>query len=524
LIHTKCVDAGLFHSVSFPFIRRRRVIIMFLPLFRRVGNVLIIIFFCVFTFSLFRPINYQALPRFNTSKLTSYLNGTNPFAHEPPSSCIPISTTTAFKTTRTQRFTTTSISSAVTTKTVSFTSTQSVTVTHSTVVKETQACTCPSFPEYPISNAADPINPGGSSASNPKHVPLVPQTPEQETVAKLRAEGIVVIFKTGAQEVGQLAIQVGTTLRYLSEQDILFFSDQQGSIGPFLINDALRNVDQNLKLEDNDFEIYRDIRKYQSTGQDIQELKEDKSKGDGRSGWVLDKYKFIHMVEETFEMRPNARWYVFIETDSYVFWDNLVSFLQTLDSRKPMYIGSQVVLGDTAFAHGGSGYVLSNAAMNILLGPDQPQGLAASWDSKMKGVCCGDLALGIALKEKGVHLTVAHPLLNGYKPTTFTYGPNNHWCQPVVTMHHIVPHEISAVWRYERRREMLGITNVRPFFSHVPLSLSTSLHRYKIKITCKPQLTHNFTTGNHLCRFVHPIRRATPHTLPSKLGQSLPRT
>ncbi len=263
--------------------------------------------------------------------------------------------------------------------------------------------------------------------------------------------------------------KVGTTLRYLSETDILFFSDQQGSIGPFLINDALRNVDQNLKLKDDDFEIYREIRKFQQTGQDIQQLNEDKSKGDGRSGWVLDKYKFIHMVEETFEMRPNAKWYVFIETDSYVFWDNLVEWLKRLDSWKPMYLGSQVVIGDTAFAHGGSGYVLSNAAMNKLLGPEQPQGLAASWDSKMKDVCCGDLALGIALKEQGVNINVAHPLLNGYKPTTFTYGPDNHWCQPVVTMHHILPHEVSAIWRFERRREMLGISNVSILLPHTPL-------------------------------------------------------
>ncbi|KAE8442196.1 hypothetical protein EG329_003725 [Mollisiaceae sp. DMI_Dod_QoI] len=294
-------------------------------------------------------------------------------------------------------------------------------------------------------------------------------TPEQLTVAKLRDEGIIIIFKAGAQEVSHLAIQVGTTLRYLSSHDILFFSDQQGSIGPFLINDALRNVDQKLKNDHPDFEIYRQIKKYQSTGQDILELQEDKKKGDGRSGWKLDKYKFIHMIEETFEMRPDAKWYVFIETDSYVFWDNLAEWLKRLDSKKPWYIGSEVSSNGVSFAHGGSGYILSNAAMNKLLGPEQPQGLAASWDSRMKDVPYGDLALAMALKEKGVPLTVGHPLLNGYKPSTFTYGLNNHWCQPVVTMHHVVPHEVSSVWRYERQREQLGMANTTLFadlYSH----------------------------------------------------------
>jgi hypothetical protein len=74
----------------------------------------------------------------------------------------------------------------------------------------------------------------------------------------------------------------------------------------------------------------------------------------------------------------------------------------------------------------------------------------------MEALCCGDHALGVALKEKDIHLTVAHPLINRYKPTTFTYGPDNHWCQPVVTMHHLLSHEINNVWRYERLREFLG--------------------------------------------------------------------
>jgi hypothetical protein len=164
------------------------------------------------------------------------------------------------------------------------------------------------------------------------------------------------------------------------------------------------------------------------------------------------------MVEETFEMRPDARWYVFIETDSYIVWPNLVAWLSKLDSKKPWYMGSAVSTGAHSFAHGGSGYVLSNAAMNKLVGPDQPQGLARSWDTRMTAHCCGDIALGIALEEKGVKLTGARPYMNGYKPSTFTYG--EHWCQPVVAMHHMTSHEISSMWRFERKREVMGIENV----------------------------------------------------------------
>ncbi|KAE9364076.1 glycosyltransferase family 31 protein [Stipitochalara longipes BDJ] len=280
------------------------------------------------------------------------------------------------------------------------------------------------------------------SSPPPSPIPTEDTTPEQQAIVNLRLQGIVIIFKTGAQELPNLAIQLGTTLRYLQPSDILFFSDFQSSLGPFIINDALRNVDDELKEHDPDFEIYRQIAKYQSTGRDISTLAESSEKGDARLGWKLDKYKFLHLVTSTFESRPDAKWYIFIETDSYVFWPALSAFLSRLDSSKPLYLGSAVSVGGTTFAH----EVVGTGG----------GGLAREWDKRMKGVCCGDLALGIALKEKGVGITVAHPLLNGYKPASFTYGPGQHWCQPVVTMHHVLPAEVSAVWRFERRREMLG--------------------------------------------------------------------
>ncbi|KAH6717409.1 hypothetical protein BKA61DRAFT_322903 [Leptodontidium sp. MPI-SDFR-AT-0119] len=381
-------------------------------------NVVILLAFILGTIFYFHPAH--RFPQFDTSALKLYLNGTHPiqhlqsFAKDPH--CEP-----AFQSNIT---------------TVTTTATQFITTT------ETQTC--------PLQ-----LPPTPTQFILPPTLPLEELTPEQSIIARLRSSGITLIIKTGAQEVSHLSIQIGTTLLYLGPLDLLIFSDLQSSLGPFLIHDALRNVDQALKETDPDFAIYRDIWRYQRTGQDISDLNEERAKGDNRVGWKLDKYKFIHMVEQTFEMRPGSKWYVFVETDSYVVWSNLAEWLERLDSTKPIYLGAPVMLGGEAFAHGGSGYVLSNAAMNKLLGPDQPQGLAASWDKRMKSHCCGDLALAIALKEKGVDVQGAGPMLHGEKPATFSYGPGELWCQPVVTMHHVLPHEVSAIWRFERRREVL---------------------------------------------------------------------
>jgi len=69
----------------------------------------------------------------------------------------------------------------------------------------------------------------------------------------------------------------------------------------------------------------------------------------------------------------------------------------------------------------------------------------------MKNICYGDLASGTVLKEKGAEITVADSLLSGYKPASFTYGPGEHWYQPVVTVQHVLLVEASAVWQFERR-------------------------------------------------------------------------
>jgi len=263
-------------------------------------------------------------------------------------------------------------------------------------------------------------------------------------------------------------LHAATTLRQLSSSEILFFSDQAGSLGPFIITDVLAHVSQTIQDTHKDFEIYRQIREYQRTGRDVSELREEKAVGDGRKGWVLDKYKFLHMMEETYKSKPGGKWYVFIETDSYVIWRNLVLWLERLESvrggerggDKPMFLGSAVWMGDSLFAHGGSGYVLNNGALSRLVGEGRKGELARVWDDRVQRECCGDVALGIALKESGVELQDVNPFANGMKPTSMTYGPDGHWCKPVVFMHSFLPHEISSLWRFERSREAMGNTDV----------------------------------------------------------------
>lgn len=169
-----------------------------------------------------------------------------------------------------------------------------------------------------------------------------------------------------------------------------------------------------------------------------------------KGGWDLDKYKFLHMVERAWEMRPNMEWYVFAEADTYIFWPNLVDWLRNrADPSKTPYVGSAAMLKGMPFAHGGSGYVIHGETVKKMIEiPD----LAHKYDEMATRECCGDYLMSLAVNETGFKVKNAHPMFNGEKPTTLPYG-DGHWCEPLLTMHHMSAEEVSAVWQYEKTRE-----------------------------------------------------------------------
>ena len=265
-----------------------------------------------------------------------------------------------------------------------------------------------------------------------------------------KSAGVQVIVKTGANEIYEkLPTQLLTSLRCY--EDLLIFSDLEQRIGPHHVHDALDNVTESVKLDNPDFDYYRTLQEYQKNGQDLGTLK------GGDAAWNLDRYKFLHMLEKTWRMRPDRDWYVFIEADTYMVRSNLLIWLARLDPSKPLYLGSPTFVGADAFAHGGSGIILSKGAMAKFFEGGPASGVAASYDETMKLSGLGDHALMKALRDKGVEFSHRWPMLQAEKPTTIPFGPGpdngvRHWCQPIVTTHHITPDEASTIWQFEQRR------------------------------------------------------------------------
>ncbi len=148
----------------------------------------------------------------------------------------------------------------------------------------------------------------------------------------------------------------------------------------------------------------------------------------------------------------------------------MVRWLDTLDPKKKSYFGSEVSIGGTRFAHGGSGIILSGAIMYEIA--VNHNGTAAAWDLETKERCCGDLVLSLALQEHGMELQDVWPLMSGETHLTLPFGPATpeYWCRPAMSMHHLSPADMKELSDFEGRRSKTSVSVNRRAFSEVQLS------------------------------------------------------
>lgn len=182
-------------------------------------------------------------------------------------------------------------------------------------------------------------------------------------------EDVFVVLKTGATEVQEkLPVHLETTLRCIPNYAVL--SDFEETVAGVRTHDTLRNVRNETKMNQPDFGIYNRLKDQGRQGL----LPQDRSDDDVDSpfgkpnnpGWRLDRWKFVPMVDEALKLQPQAKWFVFLEADSYIVWPNVLAWLSRFDFMKPLYIGSPMQIGDIVFAYSGSGIILSNpAAFNL---------------------------------------------------------------------------------------------------------------------------------------------------------------
>ena len=119
------------------------------------------------------------------------------------------------------------------------------------------------------------------------------------------ADDVVVVMKTGVTQLeDKLPVHLETTMKCYS--DYVIFSDHEELYQGYEIRDVLANVDPILQQEHEDFELYRRVKAVGREGLDPADLTGTSSSRTTTpdqkhtiSGWVLDKWKFLPMLNET---------------------------------------------------------------------------------------------------------------------------------------------------------------------------------------------------------------------------------
>lgn len=245
------------------------------------------------------------------------------------------------------------------------------------------------------------------ASDNASPSPASPACPESPLL-----NDILVVIRTGATEVlVKLPVHFRTVLTCVP--DYVIYSDLEEDIdGEHHAFDVLKQVSEHHRSKAPEFKLYNQLLESGRKGLEYQT-----SFGSGPSGaldnpgWKLDKWKFLPMLDRAYQHRPNAKWFVFIEPDTYLIWQNMLRYLERFDPDKPYYMGTGMYIGKVLFAHGGSGFMISNPAMKTVL--EYWKSKQDWFDEYTANEWAGDMVLGRAMKDAGIDLYTSSPHIQG---------------------------------------------------------------------------------------------------------------
>lgn len=306
-----------------------------------------------------------------------------------------------------------------------------------------------------------------------KSMPIPPNSdPRCDETLRASMQDVLVILKTGATEpMDKIRAHVRTSLSCIPHFAI--FSDLEEDIHSdynvsIRTHDVLRNVNSTVQETNPDFDLYRRLRQSGRAGLKSADYNSDPGGPFGKPdnvGWKLDKWKFLPMIGPALSLHPHAKWFVFMEADTYIFWSNLQHWLSRFDASQPYYLGNQMKIGDDIFAHGGSGFVLSNPAMQAAFRIMQDPEQVTKWETFTASHWAGDCVFGKFLAEEvNVGLHWSHPMLQGDAfwevDLLGEQSGKDRWCFPAVSYHHITAQEVEDLWKFEREWSTKVSTNL----------------------------------------------------------------
>lgn len=259
---------------------------------------------------------------------------------------------------------------------------------------------------------------------------------------KEQLENIQVVLKTGAGDKAKTKAHLATITSCIT--NLIIVSDHDEHIGDHHVIDILAELPASYAVNNTDFQTYAQHKKAHSEGDTV-----DYS----ISRWKLDRFKFLPMVDKAYAVNPKAKWYVFLETDVYFFWDTLFRLLDQMRPDEPHYMGAPGPKKSDA-AYAGAGFVLSQGLMKTLYPPTSGgfEKLSTRYEEWVKNDCCGDAVLARAiLNATDTRLEAVYPTFSGEDLKQIRVD-RERWCIPLLSLHRIAPEQMEKIWKWERTR------------------------------------------------------------------------
>ncbi|KAK6336269.1 hypothetical protein TWF696_001831 [Orbilia brochopaga] len=291
------------------------------------------------------------------------------------------------------------------------------------------------------------------AAPIPSAVPAeqLPKTPAQ--VAPLH--DVVLSIKTGGTVIfNRVPIQLLTFVQYFP--NTLVYSDLKTKLGDWEVTDALSHISADVAGDS--LKHWRTMQELNLQGAGLADA--EGKVGDLKEGWALDRFKNVPIMIETYRRHPRASYYLFIDGDTSMVTSNWWPFLLELTKKhdplsSPIYQGSASNIGSFSFGHGGSGYLINQAAMRKMF----PKGmvdqaflddLERNYTKVASHSCCGDVVLAHAMVDRGgMPIDSKGPFFQGDSWWNVPWKEDN-FCKPVGTMHHHLPEDMQEMWEFEQ--------------------------------------------------------------------------
>ncbi|KAK7203873.1 hypothetical protein BZA70DRAFT_63401 [Myxozyma melibiosi] len=290
------------------------------------------------------------------------------------------------------------------------------------------------------------------TGNSPLFVPLppAPRFPEHFVHGSRvpGTESVFLMVKTGATVLWK-RLPVHLNVTFPQVENYAIYSDAPDSFAGIPVIDTLANVSERLRLSD----AFITYRQQQGILRERPEIGAEELAAVVKDAWWLDRFKNLPMLAHAYRTKPNAKWYIFIDGDTFVFWTRLMRWLNTLNPDDVLYMGSRATTGDEDFAHGGSGVVLSNGLMRKVFGRWRTP-IEYEYDDFSIADCCGDHVLAHALLEEGIPLShgPGYPHVRKRfqgEPPSLVYLSPKDWCEEIVTFHHLTPQETTELYDFE---------------------------------------------------------------------------